>query len=59
MDRTACTELQYLYSIAVPLLLLCAVQPVQSPMQLKFVQNLYLSFLEKKVVNKLISFMYF
>jgi len=30
MGRTACTEPQCLYSIAIPLLPLCAVQPVQS-----------------------------
>ena len=29
MGRTACTEPQYLYSTAIPLLPLCAVQPVQ------------------------------
>jgi EamA domain-containing membrane protein RarD len=30
MGRTACTEPQYLYSRAIPLLPLCAVRPVQS-----------------------------
>jgi len=30
MDRTACSEPQCLYSIAIPLLPLCIVQPVQS-----------------------------
>ena len=30
MGRTACTEPQYLYSIAIPLLPLWAVRPVQS-----------------------------
>jgi len=30
MDRTACTEPQYVYSIAIPLLPLWTVRPVQS-----------------------------
>jgi len=59
MDRTACTEPQYLYSIAIPLLPLWTIQPVQtlSAYTRVYFFNYYLTWLEalKMIISNEVS----